>query len=291
MTPIEAELDHAGSDQARALTARLARDFELGGEGIKAALGGALADVQDLGDLGAGGGTAGKGTLAAVGRDQSGSGRPLLFIEGNAGAASGDGAARPARNRIGDFESVAADDQDIAVAQAARPVERLAVECGAITGLSRSVAIRTPPRFSISRWFQETASSSIWIPASGSRPRLCARRRAPPNGARHPHPSTRFARPSRREHRVPPGDRRRRREAHRRRSGGGVGRGRDDRAGWAPDRPSPTCCQLSPPAASATSAASPPRSPPRNRRASWASRSRSSANCSNSTSRSTAPTR
>jgi len=36
--------------------------------------------------------------------------------------------------------------------------------------LSRSVAISTPPRFSISRWFQETASSSIRIWASGLRP-------------------------------------------------------------------------------------------------------------------------
>ena len=36
--------------------------------------------------------------------------------------------------------------------------------------LSRSVAISTPPRFSISRWFQETASSSMRMSASGSRP-------------------------------------------------------------------------------------------------------------------------
>jgi hypothetical protein len=36
--------------------------------------------------------------------------------------------------------------------------------------LSRSVAISTPPRLAISRWFQDTASSSMWMSASGSRP-------------------------------------------------------------------------------------------------------------------------
>jgi ribose 5-phosphate isomerase A len=135
LSTVEAELDHPSGDQAGALTARLARDFELGGEGIEAALGGALADVQDLGDLGASGRTAGEGALAAVGRDQGGSGRALLFVESDAGAAGGDRSSRPARDRIGDFEAVAADDQGVAIAQAARPLERLAVERGAVAAV------------------------------------------------------------------------------------------------------------------------------------------------------------
>ena len=48
---------------------------------IEAALGGALGDVELGGDLGAGGGTAGEGTLVAVGGDQGGGGRPLLLVQ------------------------------------------------------------------------------------------------------------------------------------------------------------------------------------------------------------------
>ncbi len=132
---VEAELDHAGGDQAGAIAAGIARDIKLGGEGVEAALGGALADVQCLGDLSAGGGTTGEGTLAAVGRDQRRRGRPLLFVEGDAGAAGGDRAARPTRNPVGDFEPVAADDQGVTVAQAPRPLERLAVERRAIAAV------------------------------------------------------------------------------------------------------------------------------------------------------------
>jgi ribose 5-phosphate isomerase A len=132
---VQAELDHPGGDQARALATGLPRHFELGGEGVEAALGGALTDVQDLRDLGAGGGTPGKGTLAAVGRDQRRRGCALLFIERDAGAGGRDGAARPTRDRVGDFEPVPTDNQGVAVAQAARPVERLTVERRAVAAV------------------------------------------------------------------------------------------------------------------------------------------------------------
>ena len=91
--------------------------------------------MQCLGDLGAGGGTTGEGTLAAVGRDQRCRSRPLFFIEGDAGATGRHGAPRPAGHRVGDFEAVGADDQGVAVAQAARTVERLAVERGAVAAV------------------------------------------------------------------------------------------------------------------------------------------------------------
>src|SRR6185312_6455738 len=83
---VEAELDHAGGDLARAVAAGVAGDAELGGEGVEATLGGALADLQRLGDLGPGGGTAGEGALAAVGRGQGRRGRPLLRGQGHRGA-------------------------------------------------------------------------------------------------------------------------------------------------------------------------------------------------------------
>ena len=90
---VEAELDDARRDLAGAVAAGVAGDVELGGEGVEAALGGALGNVQLGGDLGPGGGTAGKGALAAVGGDEGGGGRPLLLAEGDRGLTGGDGGA------------------------------------------------------------------------------------------------------------------------------------------------------------------------------------------------------
>lgn len=42
---VEAQFDHAGGDLAGAVAAGVAGDVEFGGEGVEAALGGALADV------------------------------------------------------------------------------------------------------------------------------------------------------------------------------------------------------------------------------------------------------
>ena len=94
--PVEAELDHAGGDEAGALAAGVGGDVELGGEGLEPALGGALTDVERGGDLGAGRGTAGEGSLAAVGGDQCRGGRPLLLGEATEGSAAATVApARP----------------------------------------------------------------------------------------------------------------------------------------------------------------------------------------------------
>ena len=75
----------------------LAGDVELGAERVEAALGGALADMQLLGDLGPGGGAAGEGALAAVGGDQGGGRRPLLVGERDRGLAGRGRRPRPAR--------------------------------------------------------------------------------------------------------------------------------------------------------------------------------------------------
>src|SRR6478752_1886908 len=61
--PVEAQFDYAGGDLAGAVAAGVAGDVELGGEGVEAALGGALADVELSGNLGSGGGAAGEGAL------------------------------------------------------------------------------------------------------------------------------------------------------------------------------------------------------------------------------------
>ena len=95
---VEAELDDPGRDQARPLAAGLAGDVELRGQGVEAALGGALADVQCLGDLRPGGGAAGEGALAAVGGDQGGRGRPLLLGQRDGGRVGGNGRAGRARD-------------------------------------------------------------------------------------------------------------------------------------------------------------------------------------------------
>src|SRR6476659_4670027 len=61
---VEAQLDDASGDLPWAVAAAVAGDVELGGEGVEAALGGALGDVELGGDLGPGRGTAGEGPLA-----------------------------------------------------------------------------------------------------------------------------------------------------------------------------------------------------------------------------------
>jgi ribose 5-phosphate isomerase A len=91
--------------------------------------------VEGLGQLGPGGGAAGEGALAAVRRDQRRSGVALVFVEGDRGSAAGDGALARAEVAIGDFESVASQGEDVAAAQAPRPVERLAVEGGAVAAV------------------------------------------------------------------------------------------------------------------------------------------------------------
>ena len=157
---VEAELDHAGGDQARAVAAGVAGDVELGGERVEAALGGALADVERLGDLGAGGGTAGEGALAAVGRDQRRRRRPLLLAEGHRGSLAAT--VRPARPGTGS-ETSSRWPPTISVSPSrSRRGRSSGSPLSAVPlRLSRSVAISTPPRLSISRWFQETASSSM----------------------------------------------------------------------------------------------------------------------------------
>ena len=82
---VEAELDHAGGDLARAVAAGVAGDVELRRQGVESALRGALGDVQLLGDLGPGRGAAGEGALAAVGGDQRRRGRPLLLAQRHPG--------------------------------------------------------------------------------------------------------------------------------------------------------------------------------------------------------------
>ena len=90
---------------------------------------------SDVGDLGPGGGTAGEGALAAVGRGQRRRGRPLLLGQRHRGPVARH--RRPDRRRRPDrdFEPVAADDQRVAVAQPPRPVQRLAVEGGAVAAV------------------------------------------------------------------------------------------------------------------------------------------------------------
>ena len=132
---VEAELYDSGGDLARAVPAGLAADAELGGEGVEAALGGALAYVESFRDLSAGGGTAREGALCSIWGDKGHGGCTLVFVEGDGAACGGDRAARPAGDRVGDFEPVAADDQGVAVAQAAWPLERLTVERGAVAAV------------------------------------------------------------------------------------------------------------------------------------------------------------
>ncbi len=132
---VETELDYACGDQAGTIAPRLTGDLELGGKCVESALRRALADVQHLGDLCPGGGTAGEGALAAVGRDQRRRGGPLLFGQRHAGIAGRHGATGSPRNRIGDFQSVAADDQRVAVTQAPRPLQRFAVERRAVAAV------------------------------------------------------------------------------------------------------------------------------------------------------------
>src|SRR6476659_398967 len=112
--PVEAELYDPCRDQAGALAARVAGDVELGGERVEAALGGALADVQRLGELGAGGWAAGEGALAAVGGDQRRGRRPLLLVESDRRFARRHRGAGPARHGIGDFKPVIGDGEDVA---------------------------------------------------------------------------------------------------------------------------------------------------------------------------------
>ena len=194
---VEAELDHAGGDQARALAAGVAGDVELGGERVEAALGGALADVERLGELGAGGGTAGEGALAAVGRDQGRGGRPLLLGERDRGLARRDVApALPGSGRRlragGRRRSATSPSRRRRGRSSGSPLSAVPLR------LSRSVAISTPPRLSISRWFQETASSSMRTSASGSRPTDGPLRRERHRARLAPRSrSTRSARPSR----------------------------------------------------------------------------------------------
>ena len=125
---IEAELDDAGGDQAGALAAGVAGDVELRGERVEAALGGALADVERLGELGAGRWTTGEGARAAVGGDKRCRGRPLLLAERDGRFARRDGRPRPTRDGVGDFEPVVRDGQHVAVTQPAWAVEWLAVQ-------------------------------------------------------------------------------------------------------------------------------------------------------------------
>jgi len=134
-TAVKPEFKHPGCDLAGAVAAGIPTDFELCGEGIEAALGGALADVESLGELGSGGGTAGEGALAAVGRDERRRGGALLFAQGDGGGAAGDRAVAGAEVAVGDFQPVPAEGEDVAAAQAPRAVERLAVEGGAVAAV------------------------------------------------------------------------------------------------------------------------------------------------------------
>src|SRR3954453_9511211 len=71
---VEAQFDYAGADLAGTVAAGVAGDFEFGSEGVEAALGGALADVELGGDLGAGGGAAGEGGPGGGGGEHGGGG-------------------------------------------------------------------------------------------------------------------------------------------------------------------------------------------------------------------------
>ncbi len=135
---IETELDHARGDQAGAFAAGVAGDVEPGGERVEAALCGALADVERLGELGPGGGTTGEGALAAVGRHERRRGCSLLLVECDRGLARGDGRPRPARSRVGDFEPVVRHRQHVAVAEAAGAIEGLAVQGRAVAAVEVS---------------------------------------------------------------------------------------------------------------------------------------------------------
>src|SRR5829696_3504271 len=76
---VEAELDHPGGDQARTLAAGVAADIQLRRQDVEAALRGSLADIQRLGQLGAGGRASREGPLAAVrGDERRGRGAFLL---------------------------------------------------------------------------------------------------------------------------------------------------------------------------------------------------------------------
>ncbi len=132
---VEAELDHAGGDQAGPLAAGVAGYVELGGECVEAPLGSALADMERLGELRPRCWTAGEGPLAAVGSDQGHRGRPLLFTQLGRGLAHGDRPPCPAGNRVGDFEPVVGNGQHVAVAQATRTIERLPVERGSVAAV------------------------------------------------------------------------------------------------------------------------------------------------------------
>ena len=164
---VEAELDHPGGDQSRPLAPGVAGDVELGAERVEAPLRGALADVQRLGDLGPRRRAAGESALAAVGGDQGGGRRPLLLGEGDRAArtAATVTPAFPAAGRRfrvgGRRRSGCRRRADAAAGRVGSPFRSVPLR------LSRSVAISTPPRLSISRWFQETASSSMWMSALG----------------------------------------------------------------------------------------------------------------------------
>src|SRR4051794_18944232 len=142
---VEAELYDARGDQAGAVAAGVAGDIELCGESVEAALGGALAYVQGLGKLCARRRAAGEGSLTTIGGDERGSRRALFFVQRHRGLGRGDGAASPAGNRVGDFESVATDDQRVAVAQPPWPVERLAVQCRAVAAVEVGCHQRPTP--------------------------------------------------------------------------------------------------------------------------------------------------
>ena len=141
---------------------------------------------------------------------------------------------------------MAADDQGVAVAQPPRPVERLAVERGAVAAVE--VGRHQHPAAALDLEVvpgdRLVVDADVGLGVAADHGALAAQRHRARLALRSA--SARSARPCRREHRVRGGDRRRRREATRRRGGGGAGRGRDDGRPRAPARRSPTCCRRSP---------------------------------------------
>jgi hypothetical protein len=147
---VEAEFDDPGGDLAGAVAAGVAGDVELGGEGVEAALGGALGDVQLGGDLGAGGGTTGEGTLAAVGATRAAAVARSSSLRATAGSLAATVAPTGVTDPV--FTS-SRYPPTIRVSPSRR---RRGLSSGSPFSavplrLSRSVAIKTSPRRSISR--------------------------------------------------------------------------------------------------------------------------------------------